>query len=318
MKYRTLGRTGLRVSEIGFGAWAIGGNSYGPTDDRISLKALEYAIDHGITFIDTADIYGEGHSEKLVGKATRGKRDRLVMATKVGWDFYHSPTEKRFDADHIRFAVGESLKRLETDYIDVYQLHNPSEEEIREGAFFPVLEELKKEGKIRYYGISIHNTAEGLAVLDGGKADAIQVIFNIMDQRPMPELLPRAEDKKIGIIAREPLNCGVLTGKYDLASRFPKGDHRRRWDGEKLSLDAKRLAEIKNVIKNTSAGLVQAALEFVLSEPAVSVVIPGAKTPEHVADHIRAVENPRLEPAHLEALRALGEHELFKSGFYHN
>ncbi len=318
MKYRTLGRTGLKISEVGFGGWAIGGSSYGPTDDKVSLRAIKFAADHGITFFDTADIYGDGHSEKLIGEALKGTRDKFIIATKVGWDFYHGGTRKSFDPEYIRFAVRESLKRLGTDYIDLYQLHNPKLDQIKEGRFYGVLDELVKEGKIRCYGISIHNTDEGEAVLAGGKADAIQLILNIMDQRPMEKVLPKAKDLKVGIIAREPLNCGMLTGKYAAGHEFPKTDHRRRWQSDKIAGDIKRLEEIKAIVKHSKASLVQAALEFVLAQQEVSVVIPGAKTEEHVNEHIRASVSPELSKMQIEALRSLSQTELFQSGFYHN
>lgn len=318
MKNRILGRTGLQISEIGFGGWAIGGTSYGPTDDRVSLRAIKYAADHGITFFDTADIYGDGRSEKLIGEAFKGIRDRFVIATKVGWDFYHGGTRKCFDPEYIRFAVCESLKRLQTDYIDLYQLHNPKLDQIKEGRFYPVLDELVKDGKIRFYGVSIHNVEEGEAVLGGGKADAIQLILNTMDQRAIPKLLPKAQDLKVGIIAREPLNCGMLTGKYSEGHQFAKIDHRRRWQADKIARDAKKLEEIKSILKDSRASLVQAALEFVLAQEEVSIVIPGAKTEEHVSEHLRASVSPQLSANQIQLLKSLSQTELFQSGFYHN
>ena len=150
MKKRKLGRTGFEISELGFGAWAIGGTGYGPTDDRQSLKALKFAFDQGINFFDTADTYGHGHSESLIGEAFRASstRVRIYIATKAGWDFYHGGDKKNFDPEYIRFACGESLRRLRTDYIDLYQLHNPKLEIIEEGRVFKVLAQLKQEGKI--------------------------------------------------------------------------------------------------------------------------------------------------------------------------
>src|SRR3989338_1409237 len=183
MKYRILGRTGLKVSEMGFGAWAIGGTSYGPTRDEDSLEALETAWGHGVNFFDTADTYGHGHSEELIGRFLKGKRDEAVIATKAGWDFYHGGSRQNFDPDYLRFACGESLRRLQTDRIDLYQLHNPKLEALERGTLFQVLDELKKEGKIRFYGVSVHTPSEALAVIRSGKADTLQLIFNLIDQR---------------------------------------------------------------------------------------------------------------------------------------
>src|SRR5580704_8655009 len=161
MKYRKLGSTSLEVSEIGFGAWGIGGNqfgnSYGPAADEESLAAVTTAFDLGCTFFDTADVYGHGHSEELLGKALKGTRQKVVIATKVGSDFYHQPPQLRFTEEYITFAVEQSLKRLDTDVIDLYQLHNPPFSAIEHGQLFAPLEKLKSQGKIRFYGISIHS-----------------------------------------------------------------------------------------------------------------------------------------------------------------
>ena len=170
MKKRKLGKTGLEVSELGFGCWAVGGTSYGPTDDQESLKAFAYAHDQGINFFDTADTYGHGHSEELLGETFKesSKRLQVILASKVGWDFYHGGSKKNFGSDYIRFACGQSLKRLKTDFIDLYQLHNPIMEEIEEGSIFKVLSELKREGKIRHWGVSIHLAREGAVVIQKG------------------------------------------------------------------------------------------------------------------------------------------------------
>ncbi len=319
MKYRTLGRTGLSVSEVGFGAWAIGGTSYGPTRDENSLEALATAWEHGVNFFDTADTYGHGHSEELIGKFLKGKRDKAVIATKVGWDFYHGGSKKNFDFDYIRFACGESLRRLGTDRVDLYQLHNPKLEQIESGEIFQVLNELKKAGKIRFYGVSVHTPAEALAVIRSGKADTVQLIFNLIDQRPVDEVFPLALEKKIGIIAREPLACGFLTGKYSVDTRFSKDDHRNRWPREKLTVDLQKLDRIKSVLPASRVSLVQSALEFILNFEAVSAVIPGAKTKAQVLEHVKASEDPRLRAQEISLLRDLyGREEIFQTGFYRN
>ncbi len=319
MNYRTLGRTGQVVSEIGFGSWAIGGLSYGATRDEESLGALETAWEHGVTFFDTADTYGEGHSEELIGRFLKGKRDRAFIATKVGWDFYHGGSRKNFALDYIRFACDESLKRLETDRIDLYQLHNPKLEQIEAGELFDVLDELKAAGKIRFYGVSVHTPREALTVIRSGKADTVQLIFNLIDQRPVAEVFPEAEAKKIGVIAREPLACGLLTGKYTAESRFPKNDHRNRWPKEKLEADLEKIERLKSVLTTPEVPLVQATLEFILSFDAVNVVIPGAKTKAQVLEHVKATEEPKLQTEEIEDLRNLFEQEeIFQTGFYRN
>lgn len=319
MKYRQLGRTGLQVSEIGFGCWAIGGTSYGPTKDSESLEALETAWDHGVNFFDTADTYGHGHSEDLLAKFLKNKlRDKVVVASKVGWDFYHpGGSRKNFGLDYIRFAIDESLKRLEIKYLDLYQLHNPSLELIREGKIIGVLEELKQQGKIRFIGISIHKEEEALAAIDDGRVDALQLVFNLLDQKMADRVFAYAQDKNIGVIVREPLACGFLTGKYTADHVFAKDDHRRRWLKDKLENEMKKIEQIKTALPSGRVSLTQAALEFVLGFDEVSVVIPGAKTREQVLQNLLAAEHPCLRAQEAFNLRELYKREdLFKRSLH--
>ncbi|HNX68053.1 MAG TPA: aldo/keto reductase [Candidatus Omnitrophota bacterium] len=332
MKERLLGRTGLRVSEIGFGAWAIGGNAYGPVCDEDSLKALDTAWSSGLNFFDTADIYGEGHSEALLGRFLKGKpRGQIVVATKAGWDFYpasakafpgkkgaganHAGHRKNFDPFYIRFACEQSLKRLGVETIDLFQLHNPSLELIRKKELTGVLEDLKKEGKIRFVGISVHTEAEALAALEDPQIDALQVIFNLLDQRMATKIFPEAKRKSIALIAREPLAHGLLTGKYPPAHEFPKDDHRRRWVREKRELDWEKIRRLRKVLDGKSIPLAQAALEYALTFDAVSAVIPGAKTREQVAANLEASFNPGLTPEEIRGFKELYEREpVFREG----
>lgn len=319
MKYRILGRTGLRVSEIGFGAWAVGGQSYGKTRDEDSLGALAEAWDHGVNFFDTADTYGEGHSEELVGRFLKGKRHEAIVATKVGWDFYHGGLKKNFEAGYIRFACDQSLRRLDTDTIDLYQLHNPTLEQIESGEIFPVFEELKKAGKIRFYGVSVHLPREALAVIRLDRGDTLQLIFNLIDQRPVADVFPEAEAKEIGIIAREPLACGLLTGKYRPGSRFPKNDHRNRWSREKIVRDLEKIERLRSVLKTPRLALPRAALEYVLSFESVGTAIPGAKTREQVAENLKAAEEPLLRIEEISVIRRMYlQEEIFQTGFFRN
>ena len=226
MKYRVLGKTGLKVSEVGFGAWAIGGNaygnSYGPTDDKLSLAAIGRALELGCNFFDTADVYGHGHSEELLGQALRGHRSEVIIATKVGGDFYHGTPRMNFNPDYLEFALGKSCERLGTDCIDLYQLHNPPIQLIKDGRVFKILERLKASGKIRHYGISIHDPQEGLLAMRAGELEAIQVAFNILRQEAKNQLFREATKNNVGIIAREPLANGFLAGKLKSESTFPQ------------------------------------------------------------------------------------------------
>ncbi len=314
MNYRQLGKTGLKISEIGFGCWAIGGTSYGPTKDSDSLAALEAAWESGVNFYDTADTYGHGHSEELLAQFLKNKsRDQVLLATKVGWDFYHGGSKKNFDLDYIRFACDESLKRLAMDYVDLYQLHNPSLQMIQSGEQVGVLEELKKKGKIKFIGISVHREEEAMAALSDSRVDSIQLIFNLLDQRMIEKVFPEAKKKNIGIIAREPLACGLLSDKYKAGHQFVKTDHRRRWMPEKLELDLKKIETLKRILSTKRLSLTRAALEYVLHFEMVSTVIPGAKTPEQVVENILASTDPKLRSEEAYHLRDLyAREEIFR------
>jgi len=333
MKERRFGKTGLRVSEIGFGCWAIGGNAYGPVRDKDSLEALAVAWDSGVNFFDTADIYGEGHSEELLGKFLKDKpRDRCILATKCGWDFYapwqkpdfvigsleknnHTGHRKNFDAHYIRFACEQSLKRLGTDVIDLFQLHNPSLELIQKGDLVGVLEGLKKEGKIRFIGISVHTEPEAFFVLQDPRIHAIQIVFNFLDQRMAEKILPEADKKDVGVIVREPLASGLLSGKYDPSHEFPKDDHRRRWVPEKREADWQKVQLFRRAVKSRAPTLARAALEFALASDVVSTVIPGAKTRDQAIENVAASSQPSLNREDINGLGALYTREaIFRKG----
>jgi aryl-alcohol dehydrogenase-like predicted oxidoreductase len=337
MHTRTLGRTGLQVSEIGFGAWAVGGdrfgNSYGPTDDAVSRAAIHAALDAGCTFFDTADVYGHGHSETLLGEviAERRMRGQVVLATKGGGNFYNIRVDPRvvaqfeqrtgrqlseygarsilpvvhradFDAAYIEFALEQSLRRLRTDWIDLYQLHNPTEQQIRDGALFDVLDRLKQAGKIRFYGASIHQLAEGAAAVAGGRADTVQVAYSLMSQQAAHELFPVAEAAGVGIIAREPLANGILSGKYDVLDEFADSDIRSRWPARYRMARVEAAAFLQDVLAQPGRTLAQAALRFALDNPAVSVVVAGAKTPGQVLENLAASALPPLTAAERDAI----------------
>lgn len=313
MKERLLGKTRKHVSEIGFGCWAIGGQSYGKVNDEDSLAALEAAWDAGVNFFDTADVYGEGHSEELLGRFLKEKRrDLAVIATKVGWDFYQGAHKKNFSATYIHTACDQSLKRLGLDCIDLYQLHCPSLEIIQRKEAVGVLETLRKEGKIRHIGISANLEVEAFAALQDSRIGAIQVIFNYFDQRMADRVFPEAEKKDVGIIAREPLASGMLTGKYPPDHTFPRDDHRRRWGSEKREKDWEKVQLFQRALKKKNISLVKAALEYALSFEAVSLVIPGAKTKTQVLENVSASLETELTPDDMVALGELyNTHDIF-------
>lgn len=309
------------MAEIGLGCWGLGGNAYGPVRDEESARTLERAHELGVNFFDTADVYGFGHSEELVGK-TLGRKKNISIATKVGLDFYQGKITRRWDAEYLRFAVGKSLERLRRDAIDLYQLHNPPIEEIEKGEIFETLEGLRRDGKIRHYGISIHVAREGIAAIEKAPGLAsVQTIVNMMDQRSAAELFPLAKKKNVAVIAREPLNCGLLGGKITAETKFPKDDHRARWPKEKIELDLKKLAALSAAWDGKKINLPQAAIEFVLGYDygEVAVVIPGAKTPAQLESNLAAADYHNLTPAAIQKLRALyAADPLFSTGFYRN
>ncbi|MFA6208432.1 MAG: aldo/keto reductase [Candidatus Obscuribacterales bacterium] len=309
MKYRDFGNTGIKVSEIGFGCWPIGGNShgnsYGPTTDKSSTDAVNKAIDLGLNFFDTADVYGWGHSEELLGKALRGKRDRVVLATKVGADFYQGTGFQTFTPDYIRFALEKSLTRLNTDYIDVYQLHNPPLKLISKEETYATLRELKKEGKIRAFGVSVFTPVEGITAINVGQPDCVQITYNIFSCRPEEQLLPRAFETGCAVIAREPLANGFLTGKYDTAPKFAVGDFRKNWPMEYVQARSDATRQLAFLKKNGHQSMAQAALKYPLLDQAVSTVIVGLKDVEMVEENLAASDSGPLTAEEIKQIREL-------------
>ena len=321
MSARVLGRTGLSVQPIGFGGWAIGGNrfgnSYGPTDDAEAKRAVRRAHALGCTFFDTADVYGHGHSEELLGDALAGIRQDVVLATKVGGNFYnrdvnplllghiadalgHSLDQEppdvplpithdaTFAPAYVRFALERSLRRLRTDYVDLLLLHNPPLALIADPETYRVLDDLKREGKIRFYGISVHSPEEGLAAIAVGRPDVVQVVYNLVRREAEAALLPAAQAAQVGVIAREPLANGFLAGGYTGDSMWSKGDIRARMPRPYVAQMAALGARVRELAQQAGRTAAQLALKFVLDNAAVSVVIVGMKTVAQVEENLTA------------------------------
>ncbi len=310
MKYRTLGKTALKVSEVGFGAWAIGGNnygnSYGPTDDKVSVAAVERAFELGCNFFDTADVYGHGHSEEILGQALKGHRNDVILATKVGGDFYHDPPRMNFSPEYLEFASAKSCERLQTDYIDLYQLHNPPIQLLKNGKIFEGLEKLKDSGVIRHYGVSIHDSQEGILSMKDGHPETIQVVFNLLRQEAKNQLFQAARERNVGIIAREPLSNGFLTGKFTLDSTFQSGDIRSNFPRNYLASLIGAAQQLR-LLESKTRTLAQASLRFALDHKDISTVIPGAKTPQQTEENLKASELPPLTGEELLRIRILRE-----------
>ena len=302
------------VSEIGFGAWAIGGPAqlgratigWGQVDDEISLRALETALDLGVNFFDTADVYGHGHSEELIGRAFKGKRDRVILASKVGnLVDQNGDWIKDFSPDYVRRAIEASLKRLGTDYIDLYQLHSPHADFRYSPSTFQVFDDLVREGKIRCYGVSIGPVEHGLQLAGIGKSDAFQLVYSMLSREAEEELLPLTIEHDIGIIARVPLASGFLTGKFKKGHQFPRDDHRSTWQRERIDSTVEKVERLRFLEIPGERNLAQAALQYCLAHPAVSCCIPGAKTAEQVRMNVRASDLPHLTPETLERIRSV-------------
>ncbi len=315
MKFRSFGATAFKTSEIGFGAWAIGGEGYGVTDDRQSLAALETAHDLGVNFFDTADTYGNGHSESLIKQFLKGKnRESIFIASKVGWNFYEKPTKKCFDEAYIRKACENSLQRLGVEAIDLYQLHNPSLQQLIDLNPGGCLSRLKKEGKIRFAGISVHREEEALQALECNEIDAVQLILNMLDQRMLDRVIQKAVTKRVALVAREPLASGLLSGKYNHLNDFEKGDHRRRWSLDKREADLEKMKLIREVLQNDDVNLVHHAIEFVLSVPEVSVVIPGIKTKQQAIENLKPSVEKKMTLQQIEKIKEIFKNEpIFKT-----
>lgn len=312
MQYRTLGRTGLKVSEIGFGAWGIGG-MWGPRDDEQALSALRRALDLGINFIDTALAYGDGHSERLIARAFRERGNRVNVATKIPPKNHEWPARPDsllkdvFPRDWIIRCTERSLKHLETDCLNLQQLHVWAERWLEETEWIETLQDLKTAGKIRFIGVSVndHEPETAIKLVRSGWVDTIQVIYNIFDQSPAERLLPLAGENNIGIIARCPFDEGGLTGTLRADTVFPEGDWRREYFyGDRLKETVARVEDLKFLIRGEIRSLSKAALQFCLSHPAVSCVIPGMRRPEHVEENVTVSDGKGLPSAELERLRA--------------
>jgi len=305
MKYTNLGKNGPKVSTIGFGAWAIGGMNWGKTDDDVSKNALKKAIENGVTFIDTADVYGFGHSEILVREVVEemGVKDEVVIATKAGNDFYNASEEddkgygaitQNADYDYIISAAEKSLKRLNVEALDLLQLHSPDTEKLERDDPWRALEKLKKDGKIKHAGWSIQSFQETQQafLLDEHHdlIDTIQVRYNLLEREAEKVLFKKAEHYGTGVIVRIPLLFGFLTGKFDKNSRFDEDDHRSmNLSPDKLKKYLAQLEQMEPLYKRyPDQTKAQVSLRFCISHPATHVAIPGAKTDQQVLDNIAA------------------------------
>ncbi len=319
MDYRPLGKTGWNVSSISFGAWAIGG-TWGPVEDSDSQKALHRAVDLGVNFFDTADVYGDGHSERLLARLRRERSEPIVIATKAGrrLDPHHADGYNR---KNLTAFVERSLKNLGVEALDLVQLHCPPVDVYYRPEVFGVMDDLVTAGKIRFYGVSVERVEEALKAIEYPNVQSVQIIYNMFRQRPAELFFKEAKRRQVGILARLPLSSGLLAGKMSAASTFAQDDHRsfnrhgEAFDrGETFSgIDFETgLAAVEELRPLLPAGVSMAsfALRWILMADAVTCAIPGAKRPGQVEENVHAADLPALSPEIMAAVESIYERKL--------
>lgn len=314
MRYRELGRTGFRVSEVSFGAWAIGG-SWGTVSDDESIAALHTAIDHGMNFIDTADVYGDGRSERLIAQVLKERREEIIVATKAGRRL-DPHTADGYNKENLTAFVERSLKNLDTDALDLVQLHCPPTEVYYRPEVFEALDDLVNAGKIRYYGVSVEKVEEALKAIEYPNVQSVQIIFNMFRLRPSELFFQEAKRRQVGILARVPLASGLLTGKMSAKTQFAPDDHRNfnrhgeAFDvGETFSgVDYERglqaVDELRDLVPE-GVTMAQFALRWILMFDAITCTIPGAKNPSQATDNANAADLPPLTDEQMAQIRAI-------------
>lgn len=314
MQYRTLGRTGWDVSAISFGAWAIGG-TWGAVKDEESIAALHTAIDMGVNFIDTADVYGDGRSEKLISQVLKERPESIYVATKAGRRLNPHVVDG-YNRENLTSYIERSLKYLDVEALDLVQLHCPPPEAFYRPEVFEVMDDLQKQGKIKHYGVSVEKVEEALKAIEFPNVKTIQIIFNMFRYRPADLFFEQAKKRNIGILARVPLASGMLTGKMTKQTTFEEDDHRRfnrqgeafdkgeTFSGVDYDLSLEAVEELKKLLPDNMS-LVQMALRWILMFDAVTCAIPGAKRPEQAKQNFSAADLPPLSDEVMEGVKAI-------------
>ena len=313
MEYRQLGRTDMKVSTISFGAWAIGG-TWGPVRDEESMKSLHAAVDAGVNFVDTADVYGDGRSERLVARLRRERKGETIhVATKAGRRLPEQ-TPEGYSRENLNAWVDRSLKNLETDALDLLQLHCPHPKVYDMPEVFGSLDDMVAAGKIRHYGISVETVDEALRGIRNPGVKTVQIIFNMFRLKPAEEFFPAAREKQVGILARVPLASGLLTGKLSKTSTFAADDHRQfnregqafdkgeTFSGVPFDVGLEAVEALRALVPS-GATMAQLALRWIVMFDAVTCAIPGAKTPDQARDNTAAIDLPALDEAAMDAVR---------------
>lgn len=319
MKYREFGRTGWKVSAVSFGAWGIGGD-WGNIDDKESLAALYRTVELGVNFFDTADVYGDGRSERLLARLCQQHKGKIYIATKAGRRL-QPHTAEGYNRKNLTAFVERSLKNLQTDALDLLQLHCPPTPVYYMPEVFEVLDDLVKVGKLRYYGVSVEKVEEGLKAIQYPNVQSVQIIFNMFRQRPAELFFSQAQKLKIGILARVPLASGMLTGKLKADSKFAKNDHRafnrhgesfdrgETFSGVDYQVGLQVVEELRAICP-AGMSMTQFALRWILMFEAVSCAIPGAKHPAQADENIRAADLPPIPPETMSKVTAIYERSI--------
>lgn len=319
MQYREFGRTGWKVSAISFGAWAIGG-TWGKVDDKESLATLHRAIDLGVNFIDTADVYGDGRSERLIARLRKERNEPIYVATKAGRRLNPHVAEG-YNRKNLTAFVERSLKNLDTEALDLLQLHCPPTQVFYMPKTFGILDDLVQAGKLLHYGVSVEKVEEALKAIEYPSVKSVQIIFNIFRQRPAELFFEQVIRRKVAILARVPLASGLLTGKLNAKSVFENDDHRaynrqgksfdrgETFSGVDYETALQAVDELRPLVPE-GWSMAQFALRWILMFEAVSCAIPGAKTPGQVEDNIRAADLPALAPANMDTINALYDNRI--------
>jgi aryl-alcohol dehydrogenase-like predicted oxidoreductase len=318
MRYRRLGDTDIRVSEVGFGVWTVSTGWWGEVDDERSVRLLRRAYEEGINYFDTADTYGSGKGETILADAFGHMRESIVISTKIGYDFYNH-TERRGQQERpqdwsekfLRFALEQSLKRLGTDYVDFLQLHNAKMDAIDNDALFGLMEEFKREGKIRAYGVALGPKIgwleEGVKAIRERPIDGVQMIYNLLEQVPGRDLIATACETGTSLIVRVPHSSGMLEGKYTEDTTFGKNDHRRHRPKEWLLNGLKKIEQLDFLTASGERTLGQAALKFVLASPEIASTLPNIYDEEQLEEFAAAPETPDLTEEELVRIEELYE-----------
>jgi aryl-alcohol dehydrogenase-like predicted oxidoreductase len=319
MNYRPLGRTGWKVSDISFGAWAIGG-AWGNVPEKDALAALHQAIDSGVNFIDTADVYGDGRSERLIAQLRKSRRDEIIVATKAGRRL-PKQTVEGYSRQNLTTWIDDSLRNLSVDALDLLQLHCPPTALFDHAEVFGMLDDFVKAGKIRYYGVSVEKIAEALKAIEYPNVQTVQIIFNCFRQRPADEFFDAAKKRQVGILARVPLASGLLTGKLRRDSTFAPDDHRNfNRHGEQFDVGetfsgvdydtALEAVEELRALLPPGVSMSQFALRWILMFDAVSCAIPGGKRREQVSENCAASDVPPLSQETMRAVRRIYDEKI--------